>query len=98
GPSMGMTTQYTYTGKIYRTSGPPFNQTPWSAINAQEVGTMTLYFVSSNQASVTYTYNGVQVTKAVQRQEFSTPVPECMSISGSRKSTRNYQDLWYNAA
>jgi len=98
GPSLGLQNQYTYTGKIYRTSGPPFNQTPWTAITPQEVGTMSIYFVGANQASVTYTFNGVSVTKSVQRQEFSQPVPECMAVSGSRKSMRNYQDLWYNAS
>jgi hypothetical protein len=98
GPDMGMTTDRTFTGKIYRTTGPAFNTTPWTSISAQEVGTMTIYFVSANLASVNYTFNGVSVTKSVSRQEFGSPVPECMSFSVNRTASTNYQDLWWNPA
>jgi hypothetical protein len=99
GPNMGMDTDRTFSGPIYRTSGPPFNQTPWSAIDTpQAVGTMSIYFVTANLASVTYTFNGVSVTKSISRQEFSTTVPECLSFSVSRTAATNYQDLWWNPA
>lgn len=86
-----------YTGPLYRTVGPPFDATPWTAINVTQVGTMTLTFTGSNQATLAYTVNGVSVTKTLQRQVFSTP-PTCSFTSGARTAATNYQDLWWNPA
>jgi hypothetical protein len=96
GPNMGMDTDRTFSGTIYRTSGPPFNTTPWTPIDApQAVGMMSIYFVTANLASVTYTYNGTMVNKSIQRQEFGSPVPECLSFAVNRAASTNYQDLWW---
>jgi hypothetical protein len=99
GPNLaGYAGERTYSGPLYRTTGPPFNQVPWSAIGFQEVGTMTIDFITPSLAVLNYTYNGVAVSKAVSRQVFGSPVPECMSLAGSRAGVANYQDLWWNAA
>lgn len=87
-----------FSGILYRTSGPPFNQVPWSAISFSEVGTMTLRFSSSGAGTLSYTFGGVSVSKAIERQVFSSPAPTCTLESGSRASLTNYQDLWWNPA
>jgi len=87
---------YKFTGALYRTHGPPFNQVPWSAIGFDPVGNMTITWTSPTVATLTYTFDGVTVTKFIQRQVFSNPVPECMSVMGTRAGEANYQDLWWN--
>ena len=57
---------------------------------------MTIDFITPSLAALNYTYNGVAVSKAVSRQVFGFPVPECMSLAGSRAGVANYQDLWWN--
>src|SRR5258706_8474165 len=73
GPSMAGDGDRTFAGKIYRTTRSPFNQAPWTPLasqDVQEVGAMQIYFVTANLASVTYSVNGVSVTKSISRQEF----------------------------
>jgi serine protease len=38
---------------------------------------MRLRFTDGNAGTLTYTNNGITVTKAITRQEFSTPVSAC---------------------
>ena len=38
---------------------------------------MRLRFSDGNNGTLTYTYNGVTVTKSITRQLFSSPVPAC---------------------
>src|SRR6478735_3623418 len=73
----------TFTGALFHTHGPPFNQVPWSPIGFDQVGTMMIAWDTAETAMVTYTMNGVSVTKRVQQQVFG-PVPTCMSVMGSR--------------
>ena len=90
-----------FTGELYRTTGPAFNAvpfTPITAANLTQVGTMSVAFVDANTASLTYTVNGAQVTKSIQRQLFGSRAANCMPVSGSRATSTNYQDLWWNAA
>jgi hypothetical protein len=70
----------TYTGALYTTTGPAFNAvpfTPITAANNTEVGTMTFAFTSGNAGTMTYTVNGVSVTKSIQRLEFGAIKPLC---------------------
>lgn len=90
-----------FRGTLYRTTGPAFNAVPFAPItpaNLTEVGTMTVAFADASGATLTYTVDGAQVTKTIQRQVFGPRVANCMPVSGSRSSSRNYQDLWWNAA
>ncbi len=66
-----------YRGTLYRTVGPAFNASPWSPITPIAVGTMTLTFPTGNAGTLAYTVDGVSVTKAIQRQVFSTPKTQC---------------------
>ena len=86
-----------YTGPLYRTVGPAFNASPWSATTPTQVGTMTITFTGGAGALV-YTVNGTAVTKAIQRQVFAGASATCSFASGARTSATNYQDLWWNSA
>jgi hypothetical protein len=62
---------YVWTGDLYQTSGPWFGTAPFDpgAVTRTKVGTLTFAASSSViQATVTYSVNGVVVTKAIQRQ------------------------------
>jgi hypothetical protein len=99
GPNlMGLPNELYFAGPIYRTTGPAFNQMPWSAIAFTQVGTMTVDFITPTLAAITYSVDGVSVSKAVHRQEFGAPVPECLKMAGSRAGVFNYQDLWWNSS
>jgi len=41
------------------------------------VGTMRLVFSDGNTGTLSYTYNGTTVSKAITRQVFSSPAPAC---------------------
>jgi hypothetical protein len=66
-----------FSGTLYRTTGPAFNASPWTAATSSAVGTMTLSFANGNSGTLTYAVDGVQVVKSIQRQVFSTPTTQC---------------------
>lgn len=66
-----------FSGALYRTSGPVFNASPWAPATSTQVGTMTVAFTHGNSATLTYSYNGVSVTKQIRRQVFGSVKPAC---------------------
>ena len=62
----------TFTGKLYRTSGPSYMQLPFdpAAIKLNEVGTLTFNFTDVNNGSFTWVVDGVQGTKVFTRMDF----------------------------
>jgi hypothetical protein len=66
-----------YLGDLYQTAGPAFNANPFTGVTVATAGTMRLRFSDGNNGTLTYTYNGVPVTKAITRQLFSSPLPAC---------------------
>ena len=87
-----------FSGPLYRTTGPAFNASPWGAVTPTQVGTMRLAFnVSSSSATLTYSVNGRSVTKTISRQVFKT-LPECGWSYFDRSIEENFQDLWWNPA
>jgi lysyl endopeptidase len=66
-----------YSGALYRVTGPVFNANPWTPTTPTQVGTMTFSFSSGNAGTLTYTVNGIQVTKSIQREVFSSPTTQC---------------------
>lgn len=86
-----------FTGDLFRTTGAPFNASPWnpSAVVATKVGTMTLAFNTASTGTLTYSVNGTAVTKLITRQVFGTPAT-CSFTAGDRSAATNYQDLWWN--
>lgn len=66
-----------YSGPLYRTSGPLFNANPWVAATATQVGTLSFSPSNGNAATLSYTFNGVTVSKQVTRQTFASLKPLC---------------------
>ena len=66
-----------YSGALYRVTGPAFNASPWTPTTPAQVGQMTFNFSSGNAGTLTYTVNGIQVTKSIQREVFSSPTTQC---------------------
>lgn len=87
-----------FSGAIYRTTGSPFNATPWNPANDgnTQVGTMTLRFSSTTAGTLSYTVNGTAVTKQIVREPFETTLPTCTFTTADRSTATNYQDLWWN--
>lgn len=85
-----------YQGSLYRMSGPAFNARPFGATTPAEVGTMRLAFSGQNALALTYSMDGVQVSKSLTRQEFGT-VATCGWSAFDRSYTENLQDLWNNS-
>lgn len=90
-----------FTGDLFRTTGPAFNANPFTPIgpsNVTRVGSMTVSFSEANAGVLRYDVNGVQVTKSMQRQVYGTSAANCLPTGESRVSATNYQDLWWNPA
>jgi hypothetical protein len=84
----------TFSGPLYRATGPVFNAQPWTPISLTQVGTMTFAFASKTQGTMTYTVNGVQVSKIITPQAFGA-LPDCDWSAFDRTFATNYQDLWW---
>jgi len=68
--SMTGSTATSFSGPLYRTTGPYFGATWTSGGPAVQVGTMAFNFNSPTTGTLTYSVDGVPVTKSVQRQTF----------------------------
>jgi hypothetical protein len=90
----------TYSGTLYTTTGPAFNTLPFNpnAVLATAVGSGTLTFSDANNASFSYTVNGISQVKALTHQVFGT-LPSCATAASaaSLAAATNYQDLWWAA-
>ena len=85
-----------YSGALYRVRGPVFNASNWGPVELSQVGTMRLAFPDANRGTLTYTVNGVSVTKSIERQPIAGAAPSCTFTVASRSGATNYQDLWWN--
>ncbi len=75
-------TDGSYLGDLYQTTGSAFNAQPFTPITSasiDKVGTMQFRFTDGISGTLAYTVNGIYVFKAINRQEFSTPLPACSS-------------------
>ena len=77
GPNLVKQVGEVFAGTLYTVSGPVFSAQPWTSVSAMEVGAVTLEFTSGETARLTYSVNGVNVTKTIQREVFGTVVPLC---------------------
>ena len=90
----------TFSGTLYRTTGPAFNASPFpplTAANVTNVGTMSIAFAGAQAATLSYNVNGISVTKAIEPQVYGTRQANCATTAGSRSALVNYQDLWWNS-
>lgn len=67
----------TFEGTLYRTAGPPFDANPWWPITYAIVGTMRVDFPGGNSATLSYSVDGVTVSKQITRQVFGIPATQC---------------------
>ena len=90
----------TFSGVLYRTDGPVFNAVPFNPgqVMVTPQGTMSVAFQANGTGTLTYTFNGVTVTKTIVRQIYGTRAATCSGTTGSRVGLTNYQDLWWNPA
>lgn len=69
-----------YRGRLYRTSGAPFEQingAPAVTAPATDVGQLTLTFTDGEHARMDYTVDGVAQSKTITRQVFGNTTPLC---------------------
>jgi hypothetical protein len=86
-----------YSGTLYRTTGPSFDSATWDStkVVANPVGTGTFTFTDKDNGTFAYTVNGVTQTKTLGREVFGATVPTCVQFGSP--STSNYQDLWWHS-
>jgi hypothetical protein len=87
-------TDGTYSGALFRFTGPVFSASPWGAVTGTQVGTMQLRFSGNSSATLTYSVNGVNVTKAITRFLYSSAT-RCLFSYTDRSYTSSLQDLWW---
>jgi hypothetical protein len=69
--SMTGTSSTSFTGPLYRTTGPYFGAAWTGGGPAIQVGTMTFNFNTPTTGTLTYSVDGVPVSKSVERQTFT---------------------------
>jgi DNA-binding beta-propeller fold protein YncE len=79
GSNIVKTGNMTYSGTLYRTTGPPFTASPWNAaqVTAMPVGTATLQFSGLDAGTFSYTVGGVSGQKLIGREMYSSPTTYC---------------------
>jgi len=82
-------------GSLLRASGTRFDARPWVPVALERVGTLDLQFESRDKATLSYSFDGVRVSRTIQRQVFSL-APACRWSGFDRSLTTNFQDLWWN--
>ena len=88
----------TWSGQVYRTSGPVFNTMPFDPARVQRevVGSATLTFSDANNGRFVAMVKGTGIDKAITRQIFAAPMPSC-ATAAAPGATPNYQDLWWGS-
>jgi hypothetical protein len=79
GSNIARTGNATYAGTLYRTVGPPFDRSAWSAsqVGIAPAGHATLVFSDHDTGTFTYTLDGVSQSKQISRQVFASPKTVC---------------------
>lgn len=69
----------TFTGTLYRTTGPSFATVPFnpSQVTATPVGSVSFAFADGNRGTLVYTLSGVAVTKQITRDVLVSPGTVC---------------------
>jgi lysyl endopeptidase len=93
-PSGARQADGTYAGGLFTAVGTAFNASPWRAATATQVGSMQLRFLSSALANLTYTLNGVSVSKTITRFVYGART-ECRFVVEDRSFAESMQDLWW---
>jgi len=87
----------TYTGQLVTARGPAFNSVPFdsSQVLLTTVGSGTVRFIDLNNATFSFSVNGIAGTKSITRTLFGT-LPKCTYGSAPDFThATNYQDVWW---
>jgi hypothetical protein len=92
-PSGG--SQSVFTGPLYQTTGPYFGSGTFSTppVGVTQVGTMTFSFNGPASGTLNYSVNGVNVTKAITRQNWRNNVLTGRYIGGLTAIGTNCQNV-----
>ncbi len=85
-----------FRGDLFRTTGTPFDSSPWSAVSYELVGSMSVSFPSADEGVLAYNVGAARVTKSIRRMRFSSNTTCAWSVF-DRSYASNYQDLWWKA-
>jgi hypothetical protein len=70
-PNLPSPGAFTFSGQLFETNGPFFGGTFNPAlVSNRAVGTVSVTFTAVNRANLSYTVDGVNVTKTIERQTF----------------------------
>ena len=69
----------TYSGDLFRNTGPGFNSATWNSaqVNGVKIGSVSLAFSGTGSAAFTYTIDTVTQTKQIERFGFGQPATTC---------------------
>jgi hypothetical protein len=86
----------TWTGALYRTTGPAFSATPFNPnqVAATPMGMATFAFTDANSGTFSYVVGAVSQAKSITRQVYGA-LPVC-EAGGAAGSPPNYQALWWS--
>lgn len=93
------TSEQIFEGTWFEVTGPPFNAVPFNPgqVRTNPVGRGAIVFTDNDNATFSYTVNGVPQTKSITRQVFG-PLPTCtFGLLPDPAAAYNYQDLWWAA-
>ncbi len=93
-PNLALTGNNTYSGQMFTTSGPRFDQFDATKVVATPAGTATFTFANASTGTFNYTLKGVTQTKNIMREVYGSAPALCLE-SGTPGT--NYQDLWWNS-
>ena len=69
----------TFSGALYRTSGPSFDANPWDPkqVHATQVGSGSFTFTDTSNGTFSYSVDGIGQSKAITREVYATPPTVC---------------------
>jgi hypothetical protein len=77
GSDLRLRSDGTYSGDLYRTTGPAFGTATWRPASATAVGGITLQFTDGESGVLAFTVDGRAVRTPIQRQVAMPSVPLC---------------------
>jgi hypothetical protein len=89
-----------YSGSLYRTSGPPFDATPFdpAQVMRNEVGVASLTFADDGSGTFDAVVDGKPFSAPIARYAFADPVPACgFGVLQDLTEATNYQGVWWAA-
>ena len=92
--------QGNYSGRLYSTTAPPFDEVPWNPAKAKlvDVGEVSLKFTSETAGYFHYKLaGGLTDSRPISRYVFESPAPRCTWWSGGPLRSANYTDTWWHA-